>query len=364
MSLATRYIIALPIILIMGLGSAFARQPAQKLQFSEKEVRIPTNEANVTLAGTLSVPAGESQKPRPAIVLITSAGGQTRDQVVSGVPMLKILAARLAESGFVVLRMDDRGTGASTGPSVWDSTTADKALDMLAAVGFLKKLPEVDSRVIGLIGHSEGAMVAPMVAIKDPDVRFVVLLGSPGVSGEEIWNRQQTEEAKTRTKDPSVLAALEAERRRMIAYIKSGNKDDEAFYRLGHDYFAAFRMPESANTRQMTDENFGFLRKKWFTFFFANNPIQNLKKLQIPTLVVAGAADEQVAPEQNLVPIISALIEAKNPDFSVAVIPRQDHFFVVPEDRDNANKPTLSPTLLATVSDWIVKHRGNSDHGK
>jgi pimeloyl-ACP methyl ester carboxylesterase len=320
--------------------------------FMDREVKVTSSFPNVELSGTLSVPNGKG--PHPAILLITSAGGQTRDQVVSGVPMFKVLAEHLTKEGFAVLRVDDRGVGKSTGPSVWDSTTAEKAVDMQSCITFLKKQPEIDPKRIGLIGHSEGAMTTAMVASNEADLRFAVLLGLPGVTGEEIWNRQQNEAAKHRTKNESVLKALETERRKMIEFIKSGKNDDETYYRLGHDYFAAFRMPESANTRQLTDENFGFLRKKWFSYFFANNPVEHLKKLRVPTLVLLGSADEQVSVAQNLRPIVSALVEAGNTDFTSAVLPKQDHFFIAPENSADA-KPQLSGTLLLVVTEWTKR---------
>jgi len=198
-------------------------------------------------------------------------------------------------------------------------------------------------------------MVAPMVALQEPDILFVVLLGSPGVSGEEIWNRQQNEGAKQRTNNESVLKALETERRKMIEFIRSGKNDDDTFYRLGHDYFAAFRMPESANTKQLTDENFGFLRKKWFAFFFGYNAAENLKKLRTPTLLIAGSADEQVGLEQNLGPISLAMIESKNTDFAIVILPKQGHFFLVQENASKAATLVLSPSLLDTVSNWVQR---------
>lgn len=316
----------------------------------EKEVKIKVS-PHIELAGTLSLPNGKT--PFPTILLITSAGGQNRNQVVSGVPMFQIITQHLVKNGFAVLRVDDRGVGGSTGGSVWDSTTAEKASDMQACVNFLKTIPEVDAKRIGLIGHSEGAMVAPMVALKMPEIRFAVLLSSPSVSGEEILNRQQNEEAKKRIKNEAVLKAVEAQRRRMIEFINNGKNDDETFYQIGHDYFVAFGMPKSAITRELISENFGFWRKKWFSFFFANNPSQNLKKLQIPTLLVAGSADEQVSLEQNLSPLISALVEGGNQDFTAVVLPKQNHFFLVSEDVLNPEKPALSPTLLEVMTNWI-----------
>lgn len=345
-------ILAFFVFLLTFVLNLYARQYSDA-RFVEKEIKVTSPFPNVELSGTLSLPNGTGQ--HPAILMITSAGGQTRDQVVSGVPMFKILAEHLTKEGFAVLRVDERGVGKSTGSSAWDSNTENKAIEMQACLNFLRKQQEIDAKRIGLIGHSEGAIVAAMVASKEADIRFAVLLGLPGVNGGEIWNRQQNEAAKQRTNSESILKAIEVERRKLIEFIKTGKNDDETFYKLGHDYFAAFRMPESANTHQVTDENFAFLRKKWFRFFFFNEPVQQLKKLRVPTLVLMGSADEQVSVAQNLNPIVSALIEAGNMDFTTTILPRQDHFFITPEEQESV-KPQLSKRLLRVVTDWTKRH--------
>ena len=342
------------VFLFLSLALVVAAQSKTDSGFREKEVKIRSTSPNFELAGTLSLPNGKA--PFPTILLITSAGGQNRDQVVDGVPMFRLIADHLTKIGFAVLRMDDRGVGGSTGGSVWDSTTANKAIDMEACIKFLKTVPEIDTKRIGLIGHSEGAIVAPMVALKMPEIRFAVLLGSPGVSGEEIWNRQQDNEARKRTTNETVLKAVETQRRKMIDFIKNGKSDDDTFYKIGHDYFAAFQMPETAITLELIDENFGILRKNWFSFFFAHNASENLRKLRIPTLLVAGSADEQIALDQNLPHLVSSLIDARNSDFTVVVLPRQNHFFLVSEDLSNPTKAELSPTLLEVMTQWLSRH--------
>lgn len=341
-----------PLLILLFSGFTILADVQTKTvdDLNEREVKI-TISPTVQLAGTLSLPNGTA--PFPTILLITSAGGQNRDQIVDGVPMFQIIAQHLVKKGLAVLRVDDRGIGNSTGGSVWASTTAEKAIDMEACINFLKTLPEIDSKKIGLVGHSEGAMVAPMVALKMPEISFIVLLASPGVSGEEIWNRQQNEEAKKRTNNQSVLNAVEAQRRKMIEFIKSGKNDDETFYQIGHDYFAAFGMPENTINRELINQNFGFFRQPWFGFFFGYNPSENLKKLKIPTLLVAGSADEQVALEQNLSYLVSALVESGNKDFTAVVLPKQNHFFLVSEDVSNPEKSALSPTLLEVLTNWI-----------
>ena len=150
----------------------------------DEEVRLPTAAPDVILAGTLSVPGGPG--PHPALLFLTGSGGHTRDQVISGLPMFEVLGDHVAERGVAVLRVDDRGTGSSTGPGVRDSTLEERVSDARAAFDFLVRRPEVDSERVGILGHSEGAMNGPRVAILDRRVAFLVLLAPPSMPGSEV----------------------------------------------------------------------------------------------------------------------------------------------------------------------------------
>jgi uncharacterized protein len=323
--------------------------------FDEQEVVVETATPGVRLAGTLTVPRNKG--PHPAAILITGNGSHTRDQLISGSPMFRMIAEYLTLHGIAVLRVDDRGAGRSTGPSVDDSTTAELAADTLACFQFLKRRPEIKSDSIGLIGHSEGAMIGPMVAVKEPGVRYLVLLAPPAVPGSEIKIRQMTGNLAGRGAKPEVVRAVEEQLRRLLTFLVSGKNDDETFYQLGHDFVAAHGMAEEKITRHLIDNLVSDFRRKWERFFFGYDPAQALKNLRTPMLAVMGAADTQVSVEQNLRPLVGALVEANNPDFTVSVMPDQDHFFLEFEGRrlakHNFGKMKVSPRLLETITQWI-----------
>lgn len=344
-------------VLIITVSSIAAQTPVETL-FDEKEVVIETATPGVRLAGTLSLP--RTKGPHPAAILITGNGPHTRDQIISGSPMFRMIAEYLARRGVATLRVDDRGAGLSTGPSVDNSTSAELADDALACIRFLKRRPEVRPDSIGLIGHSEGAMIAPMIAVKEPGLRFLVLLAPPAVSGGEIRIKQLTRQLTQQGAKPEIVRAVEEQARRLMAFIAGGRDDDETFYRIGHDFVAAHGLAKEKITRALIDNLLSDFRSRWFKFFVSYDPARTLKTLKTPTLAVIGSADAQVPVEQNLIPLVTSLTEAKNPDFTVAVMPDQDHFFLVFEgrrlDRHKFGKMEVSPGLLELMTQWIQQH--------
>jgi len=164
------------------------QEPKSAISYDVEEVKYSNLTANVTLAGTLTLP--RSEKPSPAVLLIAGSGPIDRDETVFGHKPFLVLADHLTKQGFAVLRVDKRGIGQSTGN--YDvATTEDFAADALAGVEYLKTRKEVDAERIGLIGHSEGGLIAPMIAVKSNDVAFIVLMAGPCVTGEAILYAQE-----------------------------------------------------------------------------------------------------------------------------------------------------------------------------
>ncbi|MCP4156385.1 MAG: alpha/beta fold hydrolase, partial [bacterium] len=159
------------------------QNPKKPYPYNEEEVTVQNKAANLTLAGTLSTP--KSGGPFPVVLLITGSGPQNRDEEVMGHKPFLVWADTLTRQGIAVLRLDDRGTGKSTG-QLRHATTEDFAGDVLAAIEFLKKHHAVDPKRIGLLGHSEGGVIAPMVAAQSKDVAFIVMLAGTGIDGAEI----------------------------------------------------------------------------------------------------------------------------------------------------------------------------------
>ncbi|MEO8071135.1 MAG: alpha/beta fold hydrolase, partial [Acidobacteriota bacterium] len=182
------------------LRSQGARQPAiasgsSTLDTSaqSRDIELTFASGSLTLGGTLTLPAGRG--PFPAIVLLTGSGPQNRDEEIFGFRPFLVLATHLAQQGIAVLRYDDRGVGSSSG-SVSNSTTSDFADDARAALALLAARPEIDKRRLGLLGHSEGAVVAALVAAQSPEIAFVVLMAPPAVRGSVLLRRQAVDAAR------------------------------------------------------------------------------------------------------------------------------------------------------------------------
>ena len=159
------------------------QEPAKPYPYREEEVTFENRPAGINLAGTLTLP--KSAGPFPAVILISGSGAQDRDEALAGHRPFLVLADYLTRQGVAVLRVDDRGVGGSTGDSL-RATSSDFADDALAGVAYLKGRREIDTARIGLIGHSEGGLVAPLAATRSQDVAFIVLLAGPGLPGEQI----------------------------------------------------------------------------------------------------------------------------------------------------------------------------------
>jgi uncharacterized protein len=321
------------------------------------DVTIATPDPVIRLSGTLALPDGAG--PHPAVILLHGQGPHTRDQVISGSPMFRQIADGLVASGIAVLRYDKRGFGASTGPAGENATTpAELAQDARAALAFLLARREIDAAAVGLVGHSEGAMVAPLVAAVDPAVRFLVLLAPPAVSGEELWIRPKLRNLAAHGVQPDRLGAVEAQMRRLIAFIARGGTDDETYYAIGHDFVAAHGMEPEKIDRKLIDNLLSDVRTPWFRYFFTHDNADALKKVTVPVLSVTGSADEQVPVEQNVAPAAAALVAAGNADFTVTVMPDQDHFFFVRDGRRLAKhergRMEVNPRLLELAGRWIL----------
>ena len=324
---------------------------------SDEEVTIETSTPGIRLAGTLSLPAGKG--PFAVALLVHGDGPHTRDQLVSKTPMFRLIGEELVRRGIAVLRYDKRGQGRSTGPkSDEDSTTDELAGDALDCVHYLRGRPEIDRRKIGLVGHSEGAIIAPMVAQRDHALAFVVLLAPTAVPDRVLWISQKTENLARLGATPEVVKAVGHELGRLADFIVAGKNDDETYYRLGHDFLAAHGVPEKQNTHAFIDQLISDFRHRWYRFFLAYDPTPALKQLTAPSLSIFGEKDDQVTVKQNLPPLAAALAAA--PDVTLAVLPDQDHFFFVFHgrrlDKHRAGEMEMAPALLATMGDWIVRH--------
>lgn len=289
--------------------------------YRAEEVRVRTPGGHV-LAGTLTLPAGAAGGV-PAVVLVTGSGPQDRDAASAAVPgyrPFRQVADTLSRRGIAVLRLDDRGVGGSGGVGP-DVTTADFADDVRAAVAYLRARGEVDPARVGLVGHSEGGVVAPMVAAGDPGIRAVALLAAPSRPGREISM------AQNRTLVESIPELTAAQRDSVLAGVP-------------------------AKLDSLAADN------AWLRFWLAHDPAPVARRLRSPVLVLQGATDRQV-PASQAAELAAAVRAGGNRDVTARIFPDVNHLLVRDPDGDFNRYAALpskevAPEVLGTLADWLA----------
>lgn len=338
------------------------QEPKPPYPYSVEEVVFKNPQAGgISLAGTLTLP--NNIKNPPVAILISGSGPQDRNEELLGHKPFLVIAHHLTQNGIAVLRYDDRGVAQSEGTQK-GATSADFATDVEAAISYLKSRNDVDQNKIGLIGHSEGGLIAPIViANKENDVAFFISLAGPGVRGDKVLLPQLRKSAELAGANPADLdfemkmmqqlfdkivasekltsAELNEELKNII-----NNIAEEAPTNLKAKYTDSF-----ANTlsSQFSDE--------WMRYFLSYDPTNNLSKVTCPVLAINGSLDYQVIPEINLDGMKSAFAKAKNKDVTIKELPGLNHLF------QNATtgsaieyetiEETFDPAALELMSSWI-----------
>ena len=325
------------------------QEPSKPYPYRAEDVAYDNKTAGNRLAATLTMPNGKG--PFPAVVLITGSGPQDRDETVFNHKPFLVLADYLTRRGIAVLRADDRGTGESTGDFA-KATTADFATDTEAGIVYLKTRAEIDPRRIGLIGHSEGGIIAPMIAARNHDVAFIVMMAGSGVPGDQILVAQSTLLAEAAGKSHEV-ALKTGEREREILDLLKQNQDDAALQKSLREKLSA----------EMRDAQIGAavaqLMSPWFRYFVNYDPAPALRKVTCPVLALNGEKDLQVPPRQNLPAIRKALEDAGNKNFEADELSGLNHLFQTAKTGSVAEyatiDETIAPAALAKIAAWILK---------
>lgn len=320
--------------------------PQKPYPYVEKDVRF--TDGAVKLAGTLTIPQGKG--PFPAVVLIAGSGANTRDETVFNHPIFLVLADHLTRHGIAVLRFDKRGVGASGGQYA-TALTQNFAEDAAAAFAFLKTEPAIDARHIGLIGHSEGGLIAPMVAARDPSVAFIVLLAGPGVPGDALPRLQLHTLNAAAGIHGEMLKQSDAVAELMIAQAKSATDLPQAQSDALRTAAAQGMNP------QLAQQYAAMLFTPWFRSFMQLDPAIALSQVHCPVLALNGAKDMQVAAAQNL-PAIRAALKG-NAKADIREMPDLNHLFQTVGTGAPAEygkiEETFAPAALQTITDWIKK---------
>ena len=323
------------------------QNPVKPYPYREEEVAYDNKAAGIQLAATLTTPSGAG--PFPAVLLICGSGPHDRDESLMGHRPFLVLADYLTRKGVAVLRADKRGVGKSTGDYA-AATMTDFASDAEAGVAYLKTRREVDTHHIGLVGHSEGGIVAPMVALHNADVAFLVLKAGPGVPGDQILEVQNAFSLKSANKSPEETEHTLAAVRNSFAVLKSETGDGATLAKRLRETLAAVMSDAELNSQMK------ILTSPWFRQFIAYDPAPTLSKVTVPVLALNGEKDLQVKPEQNLPPIRKALAAHKN--CQIDELPGLNHLFQTAKTGNPSEygeiEETISPVALEKIAGWIL----------
>jgi uncharacterized protein len=311
-------------------GRGAPRDTARKTDYSAP-AGAPYTAENVTvqtpmghsLAGTLTLPIGASRdNPVPGVVTSTGSGPEDRDEYIGieGYRPFRQLADSLSRRGIAVLRMDDRGFGASTGTHK-GATSADFAEDVRAGLAYLRTRPEIDARRLALLGHSEGGLIVPLAALKEPDLRGIVLLAGPANRGRPILEYQLKNLATNNQK------------------LTVAQRDS-----------AIGRIPTRIDSMIAADA--------WMAYFLDYDPLVTARKLKTPVLILNGGTDQQVTPDQ--VPkLVAAFAEAGNKDITARVFGNLNHLFIYdpsgfPMGYMTLTRHNVEPEVVGAVVEWLA----------
>jgi fermentation-respiration switch protein FrsA (DUF1100 family) len=334
------------------------QEPQPPFPYYEEKVTFDNKAAGVTLAGTLTLPSKKGKYP--VVVLVSGSGPQNRDEELLGHKPFLVLADHLTRQGIGVLRYDDRGVAESTG-DFSSATSADFASDALAAVEYLKKRKGVNKKQIGIAGHSEGGLIAPMCAAQSKDVAFIVLLAGPGVDGEEILVKQIADIERVQGTSEEKIQTDLRKYRQAFRLIKT--EQDTSRLRLKLSAMLESEMGEqSGDTKEQVKKEVDEYLSPWFRHFIQYDPKASLEKVQCPVLAVNGEKDLQVDPKINLEAIETALKKGGNTRYVVKELAGLNHLFQTAETGSpmeyNKIEETFSPVALEIVSGWILETVG------
>ncbi len=340
--------------------------------YSEVEVSFPGGAPEVTLAGTLTIPAGAG--PHPAVVLMSGSGPQDRDESLPGMTLrpFALIADALGRAGVAVLRYDDRGTAASTGDHA-SATLLDFTADGSAALAYLRSRPEVDPARTGVLGHSEGGAYIATIAADDPSVAFVVGLAPMVRPGIDLMVDQSRAIARTQGMSDDAAEATAAGNRRLYEAALADAPDDlERVLRdaLGETYdrqdpaTRARLGDREAWVESQVAVQLPTLRSPWFRSLLGADPSAEWAKVAAPVLGVFGGKDVQViaAPEAQA---LEVALDERDPRSRVTTIPDANHLFQRAVTGALGEYPTLdqalTPELLPMLTDWVREATGLGD---
>jgi hypothetical protein len=331
------------------------QEPSFPVPYESETVTFRNEEAGIALEGTLTRP--NTDAPVPGVVLVAGSGPSDRNATIMGHKPFLVLADALTRRGVAVLRFDERGVGQSGGTQR-GATTADFAGDVAAAVDALARREGVEAGQVGVIGHSEGGLIGPMVATQTDQVAFLVLLAAPGLPGDAILADQLDRRIRRQGASRRVRALQRGTQQRIFEVLKQDADSTEIASQLEK----IMLQTRGISGDEVIEREIQRLMDPWLRFYISHDPRATLREVDVPVLALAGAKDQQVAPDTNQAAIAEALSADADSAVTVRTLDGLNHLFQtaetgVPSEYGRIEE-TFAPKAIDVITDWIDEQVG------
>lgn len=345
--------------------------PKPPFDYVSEDIEYDNADKSVHYGATFTRPKGSGKYP--AVIIITGSGTQDRDGTLFGHKLYAVLADFLTKNGIAVLRVDDRGAGKSTlGSDFKNITSKDFSYDVETSLNYLETRPDVNKKHLGLIGHSEGGIIAPMVAARRKDVGFIVMWGGPETGGAKLNTEQNVYLLKKSGIDSVAVNAFSNLHNQVLALFAS-SANQEALDAQITPVFDAWKKTQDPKTldalyvkgnsivgQDVFSMYNGLYKIPWMRFFISYKPEDDLVKVKCPVLAINGGKDTQVDATSNLSLIKEILTKSGNKDFEIKALPGLNHLLQTAQTGDLSEyekiEETMSPAAMKIISDWIKIH--------
>ena len=334
------------------------QEPQPPFPYKVEEITIENPQAGITLAGTLTLP--EQGSKFPAVVLVTGSGPQNRDEEIMGHKPFLVIADYLTRNGIAVLRCDDRGVGESKGVYA-SATNEDFTSDAEAAFQYLKSRKEINSKQIGVIGHSCGGTVAFMLAARNKEVAFIVSLAGATIQGNSLMLKQSEMIFKSNGMTDAAWELTKPMLRTRYALLTQNKSAEEIRKELYANVVQTLSpgQLQDINVMKKAEAQINSMTSPWYLHFMRYDPISDLKKTQCPILALNGEKDLQVDADMNLGAVEQWVKSNGNKQVTTKEYPGLNHLFQVCKtctiNEYGQLEETISPEVLKDMSDWILK---------
>jgi uncharacterized protein len=344
--------------------------PVPPFSYNSEDVEYDNADKNIHYGATFTYPKGTG--PFPTAILITGSGQQDRDETIFGHKPFAVIADYLTKRGYAVLRVDDRGMGKSTG-DVMNATSADFAKDVEVGLAYLRTRKEVDKKRMGMIGHSEGGLIASIVAAGNPDIDFVIMLAGPGETGANVLLEQSVKIMEMDSVPVDAATAYGVIYKKVEEDIMAPKNDTTDLYTEILADFSQWRKSQptsilnalkvntdGSDDKKITMEYVKGFALPWIKYFLKADPQPLIEKFTCKVLAIDGSKDIQVIEPINLNAINTALKKSKSPEYETKLIPGLNHLFqhckTCTVDEYGQIEETFAPEALQIMGDWLDKN--------